>query len=64
MAKRFERQANNVLGRPLDTEFWKSDSAEAVIKTFNDLMELGIDDARASELIVQVWYAAVSEYGD
>lgn len=65
MSKKNWKVANNILGRPLETEFWKSDGATTVIHTLDKMVnEYSIPEDIACELIVNIWNAACEEYGD
>lgn len=57
--------ANNILGRPLETEFWKERGAKTIISALDRLVnEFKVPEDEACEIIVDVWNAACEEYGE
>lgn len=65
MANKYQVRANDIIGRPLKTEFWHHEAAKTICETFDKLTnDLDVTDDDAAEVILAIWNAACEECGE
>jgi len=60
---KYQIQANEIIGRPLDAEFWKHTAAKTIVEMY-DRLEVYMGHESAADTIVSIWNAACEEYGE
>lgn len=64
MPNKYQVEANEIIGRPLKTEFWHHEAAKRIVETHEKLSSFGIEHEDACAIILAIWNAACEEYGD